>query len=614
MKTITSQTGALYYIDPDKVFRHVDVTTQQSRFGYEGVSDAPAGLLIGYRDLEISSDATRMVNDQLTWGVGQGSANPVFARTTDSASVAEHGLWQQGEIRYDMYCQESVDRRSEAWVYGSPQSLRGGKDDRVMIRATVFEPYFRVSDVVRFESTTFGVDEPLPIRGAEITFPTPFDIQVILSVGHELDAPWSTFEFWFPLSAWEPPEIGGIELPPLPPGPSFPGFGCGGGQQGQLRRALLVECHPQVIRGADYWTWDTVNPEPVTIPGHNTQGWIKGYPLEGRNGGSVAFWQQVQGTITFRVDPGCYITLNADVYPYGESYDIWYNSPFGPWVKYSNARAWAYWLGPGGTPDNVWGWYHVLVQYKLGEWLNIDTRYGYKAKVGGQFVAPAGATHFAFQWWDMLGAPGNPHPITGAPTPWKPVQWDNVSISLTCPEGNCEDPDAPDGQSYRPPTDAAANGITAVWRDGQLLVEGVHYDLCGTNNNYVCPIGDASEWRESEVLIRYWELGDPCAGTPPGGMSGPGGDGPVWGEVPTQTGARIYSTAHQFLRGSSEVWVGGRRIRLGYDYLEYPRTQKIEILSHVNLGGGDQFDPPKTVIINYIIYTFEDPPPAQEPT
>lgn len=199
MTAISSQTGAVWYIDPDKTFHYVDDSDKQSRFGWSGLSDAPDNVTtIGYRDVEFTLDGTRLTNDHLQWGAGQGDDDMVFARTEDATSQSVHGLWQTGEVRWDMYCQDSVDLRGETWIYGSPQNRRGGKDDRFFSRVTVREPYFRVADVLSLISTEFDFNITVPVRNAEITFPTPWDIKSILTLSHEIDPPWSTLEFWLP--------------------------------------------------------------------------------------------------------------------------------------------------------------------------------------------------------------------------------------------------------------------------------------------------------------------------------------------------------------------------------------------------------------------------------
>lgn len=233
MNVIVDRTRAVFYIDPDKVLRYVDDSTQQSRFGYDGVSDVPNNTsTIGFRDLELDADATKMINDALVWGYGQGSSEMAFHREEDglsTGSIAVHGRWQHGEMRGDMYKQESVQRRAETWVHGSAYNRRGHKDDKHNVRCTVFVPYFRVGDVVSVDVTSFGFSDLIPVRAAEITFPTPFDIQMRLTISHEIDPPWNTFEWWrppFPDWEWrreDPPIVCPIDYVP-----QYEPFGPGG--------------------------------------------------------------------------------------------------------------------------------------------------------------------------------------------------------------------------------------------------------------------------------------------------------------------------------------------------------------------------------------------------
>ncbi len=212
MANITDRTRALYYIDADRVFHYVDDSVASTLFGFEGVSDTPDGTTtIGYRDFEFDSDGTKLDNDHMVWGAGQGSGEagePVLAfhREQDAASQAAHGVWQQGEFRPDMYRQASVERRALTWLYGSPANRRGHKDDRVFIRCTVFKPYFRAGDVVRVVSTTYGLDDLIPVRAVEIRFLTPFDLEERLTISHEIDPPWNTYEWWSPDIGREVPE------------------------------------------------------------------------------------------------------------------------------------------------------------------------------------------------------------------------------------------------------------------------------------------------------------------------------------------------------------------------------------------------------------------------
>ena len=179
-----------------------------------------AATAVGYRDMEIVNNGTGLVNDMMVWGAGTGSINGqvTFARVEDTTSITDHGRWQKGEFRTDLYRQTSVNLRASSFVYGSPQNLRGGKDDAISILCTVFEPGFTVGQKVRFISTIFGFDDIIPIRRMRLTFPTPTDPQFELTLSHEVDDPWSTAEFYWPPINFDFPPIVIVEPPVvLPP-------------------------------------------------------------------------------------------------------------------------------------------------------------------------------------------------------------------------------------------------------------------------------------------------------------------------------------------------------------------------------------------------------------
>ncbi|HXS47571.1 MAG TPA: hypothetical protein VN756_08915, partial [Solirubrobacterales bacterium] len=213
LKHLRFNTGAIDYIDPDKRLVHTDVDTPNAPFG---ISDDPEAGEIGCRELEIDFDASKMRNDALIWGVGQGSSNPVFSRTTDAPAVAQHGLWQVGQFLPTVWRQTTVDRIADSWVYGSPQNKRGGKDDRVAAQCVIWEPTFRVAQKVNLRSIVWDFEDVIPIRDIEIDFPVPYHPRFRLTLSHEIDDPWTTFEFWFP--DFELPEFPDIDfhLPDLP--------------------------------------------------------------------------------------------------------------------------------------------------------------------------------------------------------------------------------------------------------------------------------------------------------------------------------------------------------------------------------------------------------------
>lgn len=217
-------TGAIDYIDPDKRLIHTDVDKPNAPFG---ISDDPGAGEVGCRDFEIDFGAEAKRNDALIWGMGQGFTEPVFSRET-AAGVTNTGTdgtgfrWQIGKVVPTIWRQATVDRIADSYVHGSPQSKRGGKDDRVAIRCTVFEPGLRVADKVPFRSVVWDYEDVVPIRELRITFPTPTSPRYDIIASHEIDDPWSTFEFWFPGFDLDIPEITIPEIDiPLPGTPIF---------------------------------------------------------------------------------------------------------------------------------------------------------------------------------------------------------------------------------------------------------------------------------------------------------------------------------------------------------------------------------------------------------
>jgi hypothetical protein len=202
MRWITSVTGAIYYIRPDKEVVHTDVETADAPFG---ISDDPTGGEIGCRDLEIDYDGSNLVNDALVWGAGQGSSSPVFSRATDTTSITAHGRWQLGAPFQAIWKQATADSVSNSYVYGSPQSLRGGKDDKRSAQCAVYTAGLVCGQKVPLRSAVFGFTEVIPIRSMKITFPTKEDVRWDLTLSHEINQPWTGFDFF-----------------PFPPFPAFP--------------------------------------------------------------------------------------------------------------------------------------------------------------------------------------------------------------------------------------------------------------------------------------------------------------------------------------------------------------------------------------------------------
>lgn len=169
----------------------------------------------GVRELEIEFDGHGLKNDMLVWGAGQGASRVVFSRAEDETSITEHGLWQDGLFAASLWRQATVDRVADSHVNGSPQNKRGGKDDAVSVRCALFAHGLRVADKSNVRSEVFDYEDVLPIREMKLTFERGVP-RYDLTLSHEIDAPWSTFEFWFPdfsIDDFPIPEIPEIGLP-----------------------------------------------------------------------------------------------------------------------------------------------------------------------------------------------------------------------------------------------------------------------------------------------------------------------------------------------------------------------------------------------------------------
>lgn len=224
MAQISTLTGAVWYIDPDRVLRYADVDVADAPFE---LSDMPTGSQVGYREAKIVSDGTVLVNDRFDWGAGQGSSKMVFARTQDAASIAAHGRWQEAALHTAVWKQATINRIGQSVVYGSPSNRRGHKDDRLVVECTVLAPGLRAGMKARFISNAFGIDQVLPIRRMAIEFPTPTDAVYRLTLSHEIDGAWASIDpFRVNMPRIRPPRlrrlIPPIGLPRLNPAPGQP--------------------------------------------------------------------------------------------------------------------------------------------------------------------------------------------------------------------------------------------------------------------------------------------------------------------------------------------------------------------------------------------------------
>ena len=193
MSRICLNLGSIFYIDPDKVLRYVDDETATAP---AGLSDKPGVGQIGYRLMTIEQSAEVLCNDMFVRGTGVGSPEMAVARVQDSASISRHGRFQYAELHSDMYKQETVNKRANTYISGSPQNKRGHKNPIDRVRCTIVNEHgFRVGQVVEFESQVHGWDDNIPIRELTFTFPTPTDVVYELALNHEID-PGLQFADW----------------------------------------------------------------------------------------------------------------------------------------------------------------------------------------------------------------------------------------------------------------------------------------------------------------------------------------------------------------------------------------------------------------------------------
>jgi hypothetical protein len=191
--TIARNTSAIFYIRPDKDFAYVDVDTVDSPYT---LTDQPSAEFdVGYRELEILFDGSRLDNDASVWGQTLGSDKVVYSRSQDADSIAAHGRWQSGLPTAALYRQASADAVADSYIHGTPTSHRGGKDDRVGFTATVFNTPLIVANKVRCVSVVEEFDQVYPVRKIDMTFPTPNDVKMVCALSWEPDIPWDFSEF-----------------------------------------------------------------------------------------------------------------------------------------------------------------------------------------------------------------------------------------------------------------------------------------------------------------------------------------------------------------------------------------------------------------------------------
>jgi hypothetical protein len=217
MSSIAMLPAAVYFLDPLRRLVYTDVNTANAPFG---MSDQPSAEQVGYREMRLLRDGGGLINDLLAWGMGYGSNTPVFKRETDATSLATHGRWQTGITKSGIYKQATIDRVASSYVYGSPSSQRGAKDDRVSVEIVTYESGFLPAQKVAFESNVFGFSDTIPIRRMKVTFEGPDVPRYELLLSHAIDDPWGFFDPFLLNFRFPPFNFGGFPLPVLPPLPT----------------------------------------------------------------------------------------------------------------------------------------------------------------------------------------------------------------------------------------------------------------------------------------------------------------------------------------------------------------------------------------------------------
>jgi hypothetical protein len=216
--------GAVYWIGPDKKVHWHAYETVEHPWGF---SDNPnngtltndpgyQGVTIGFRDGEVTQDGSVIVNDAFVWGGSEWAQGTVFARRTDSTSVATHGRWQYAETRFgELAIQSAVDARADAIVFGPPGADALGQQKGLRYpqwQASLTWHAFRVPKqggvpkhilpgfLVTLELTAFGTTIQLPARS--IRYVLPFinetgqpEMEIHGSFSLRVDDPWTLWRY-----------------------------------------------------------------------------------------------------------------------------------------------------------------------------------------------------------------------------------------------------------------------------------------------------------------------------------------------------------------------------------------------------------------------------------
>lgn len=227
--------GAVYYFAPDKKLHHKALEDVESRWGFSDrpnkdvVTASPVefqGATFGFRDGEVTSDGSHIVNDALIWGGSEwaGDGATVFGRETNAASITDHHRWQVGEVHFGedgFKTQSGVDARANVIVNGDPGSVGGDPNrglrfpqwqvslswfSRDVPRISGTPDHLKAGDLVTFVFYAFGADEmnplvlTLPLRQVSMSFVALDEtgdahVKFTGSFGLQLDDPYTLWRY-----------------------------------------------------------------------------------------------------------------------------------------------------------------------------------------------------------------------------------------------------------------------------------------------------------------------------------------------------------------------------------------------------------------------------------
>ena len=560
MQFITRNTGAIYYIDPDRRIALADVDEEDAPFG---ISDDPTGGEVGCSDFEIDFEGSNLRNDAMAWGMGQGSTAPVFQRVQDDDSIEAHQLWQVGAANQVVWRQATIDRIADSYVYGSPQNKRGGKDDAVGIRATIWEPGLRAGMKVNVRSAVFDYEDVIPVREMTVTFPTPYHPKYEMLLSHEIDPPWSTFEFWFPDFDFNFDFDFNIDLPWFDPCAPWAGDLTGDVSIGEVMglpgSSLLIPSNPapgaapmglswsspvfkfryiiKTVDGVLRYT-DSDDQTNILDPFINSDLALDPEPGSPSRSETIVSHLSGSGSRTLAViNPGVRVILSSEQEEDSAEWELWALWPEPDWPiepGYPTGGP----LGPGTPWTESWA-----NQHPPGILITSSAELG--PVTGDSFVEVGNMGTWA-------GDYNNP---TGCRTFYAPK---GVAIlSVRC-------------ISFESDT-FTSQRVTLLGSTG------------GVNNHHlkfaVPPPGyfDDSQCGEGDE----GEFQDPPTGN----------HGEIMGQIATPSGqdptSYWFETDHQYLSGSERVYLNGSLLRPGEDYQRHPVNRWIEILSSVSVDPGD---------------------------